>query len=621
MLRAIERHDKREARVIPVILRPCDWAGAPFAKCQGFPKDMRPVTSWPDRDQVLRDVAVGIRNVVPEIQRSALTKAPTGSDRVREPKPERLAHQRARTQVSQASAHPPTASRAELPSPAHPPEQMSLPDRVNTFVDWLFQGYEADPPKKSKVINDALLGNLFFARQEVAVIDSPLLQRLRRIKQTGLVHYVYPSATHTRFEHSLGAAALSERCFDAIRERAKVEGSTFPANDGDLLHLRMAALLHDVGHGLCSHASEQIYALLSDLREFKDKPAYATNAPGEILSYLIVKSPTFQRWFEEHVVQGCRADLDLETISKLILGKHDDKEKYFLANIISSAYDCDKLDYIARDSYYCGLALTVDLPRFYSMISTAKHKGFRVLVLRNYVPLEQILFSKMTLFGSVYHHQKVKCLDSMLRSMIGHIVENPGQASFKARDGVPISFTDPVQYLYATDDDFFGQADGFGDDYIKGMLTRFRHRDLFVRCAEISRRTVRNWDDGRQSLIDLTKLPKQLAEVEAEIHRRLPSAERGSCNKDDVRLSIPGLPPMTGNALIQTDKDGPMEYVEEYFPVKQWTDAYAHNKWRSYVYAPREIAPAVRDAAISVLRDYSKLEIDPAKSNQSCHLL
>jgi hypothetical protein len=60
--------------------------------------------------------------------------------------------------------------------------------------------------------------------------------------------------------------------------------------------------------------------------------------------------------------------------------------------------------------------------------------------------------------------------------------------------------------------------------------------------------------------------------------------------------------------------------VEEHFLVKQWTDAYAHNKWRSYVYAPREIAPVVRDAAISALWDYSKLEIDPAKSNQSCHL-
>jgi len=126
----------------------------------------------------------------------------------------------------------------------------------------------------------------------------------------------------------------------------------------------MAALLHDVGHGLCSHASEQIYELLSDLQEFKLDAAYTTNAPGEILSYLIVTSPAFRAWFTKYVIEACRADLSIETISKLILGKHDDKERHFLANIISSAYDCDKLDYIARDSYYCGLALTVDLPRF-----------------------------------------------------------------------------------------------------------------------------------------------------------------------------------------------------------------------------------------------------------------
>jgi|SRR5882672_9755564 len=484
-------------------------------------------------------------------------------------------------------------------SPEH--KHQRLRDRVNTFVDWLFEGYKGVVPKGPKVFNDALLGNLFFAPQEVAVIDSPVLQRLRRIKQTGLVHYVYPSATHSRFEHSLGAAALSERCFAAVQERASVEG-TGPLGDadrtkGDLAHLRMAALLHDVGHGLCSHASEQIYKLLSDLQDFKRDKAYATNAPGEILSYLIVTSPAFTNWFKKYVVEGCRADLNLDTISKLILGKHNRKDKTFLANIISSAYDCDKLDYIARDSYYCGLALTVDLPRFYSMIATADYKDHKVLVLRNYVPLEQILFSKMTLFGSVYHHQKVKCLDSMLRSMIGHIVDNPGQASFPPRGGSQGSFADAVDYLYPTDDEFFGQANGFGDTYIKGMLTRFRNRDLFVRCVEISRRTVKNWDSGlRQKLIDLTELPMKLAD------------------------SIPALPPMTGSALIQTSRNGPIQHVEEYFPVKQWTDAYAHNKWRSYVFAPREIAESVRDAAIDVVQEYSKLEIDPITSNLNCHL-
>jgi len=513
-----------------------------------------------------------------------------------------------------------------MPASPAPP---SLAERVDVFVQWLFEGYRTNLLKGPKVFNDALLGNLLFARHEVAVIDCPVLQRLRRIKQTGLVYYVFPSATHSRFEHSLGAAALSERCFDAIQERAAVEG-TGPLGDphrteGDLAHLRMAALLHDVGHGLCSHASEQIYELLSDMQEFKNNPEYASNQPGEILSYLIVKSPTFQRWFEENVIQGCQAKLDLDRISKLILGKHDNPELYFLANIISSAYDCDKLDYIARDSYYCGLALTVDLPRFYSMISTARFKERRVLVLRSYVPLEQILFSKLTLFGSVYHHQKVKCLDSMLRSMVEHVVENPEQARFRLRGGTSVSFADPVQYLYATDDEFFNQSDGFGDEYVQGMLKRFRNRDLFVRCLEISRRTVTrsNWDEyGRQSLIDLAKLPKELADVEIEIHKRLAPPERGRCNRHDIRLSIPGLPGIkTGNALIQTTKDANVENIERYFPLEQWADAYAHNKWRSFVYAPREIATSVRDAAISVLWDRAKIELDREKSNQTCHLL
>jgi HD superfamily phosphohydrolase len=501
----------------------------------------------------------------------------------------------------------------------------TLEERVNSFVEWLFQDYRQIPPKGAKVFNDALLGNQLFARHEVAVIDSPLLQRLKRIKQTGLVYQVFPSATHTRFEHSLGATTVAERCFNAILDRASVEGETsMPVNSdrygGDLAHLRMAALLHDVGHGLCSHASEQIYELLADLKEFRQKPEYVKNAPGEILSYLIVKSPTFQKWFNENVIQGCQARIDLNVVADLILGKHSDNDRYFLAQIISSAYDCDKLDYIARDSYYCGLALTVDLPRFYSMISTARHKDHRVLVLRSYVPLEQISFSKMTLFGSVYHHQKVKCLDSMLLSMVQHIVHNPGQCGFEIR-GKRITFADPVEYLYVTDDEFFGQMNGFGDTYLKSMLSRFRNRDLFVRCLEISRRTVKNWDDGRLSLVDLAKQPSGRADVEEEIHKGLPVSARGQCNRNDVRLSIPGLPGIkTGYALIQTSKSARVEFIESYFPLEQWTDAYAHNKWRSYIYAPREVAPAVRDSGIAVILERSKLNIDAAISNSTCHL-
>lgn len=507
------------------------------------------------------------------------------------------------------------------------PSIPTLEDRVEQFVQWLFQDFKRSVPKRAKVFNDALLGNQLFSPHEVAVIDCPVFQRLRRIKQLGLVHHVFPSATHSRFEHSLGAAALAERCFDAIEERTSIEGGHFGCDPdrskGDLAHLRMAALLHDVGHGLCSHASEQIYEQLSDLREFTGKPEYVKNAPGEILSYLIVKSPTFVGWFNDVVVSGCGAKLDLNLVANLILGKHPDPEYYFLAQILSSSYDCDKLDYIARDSYYCGLALTVDLARFYSMISTAKHKHSRVLVLRSYVPLEQILFSKATLIGSVYQHQKVKCLDAMLRSMVEHIIDNPRQCAFNIR-GFSVTFADPIQYLYVTDDEFFGQAQGFGDEYIKDMLRRFRNRDLFVRCLEISRRTVTkdSWDShARQKLLDLAEAPEKLTDAENEIHKRLRPAARGASNRRDVRLSVPKLRALkTGNALIQTTSDAEVEHIENYFPVEQWQASYAHNKWRSYVYAPREVSGDVRDSARDVLRDTCELDLDMGKSNQTCHL-
>jgi uncharacterized protein len=504
----------------------------------------------------------------------------------------------------------------------------NLAERVDRFVSWAFRDHQPSRPRGSKVINDSLLGNQYFSKHEVAVIDSPLLQRLKRIKQTGLVYHVYPSATHSRFEHSLGTATLAERCFHAIQERLSVEsGKTILNPDrtkGDLGHLRMAAMLHDVGHGLCSHASEQIYELLSDLQEFKKDPRYAKNAPGEILSYLIITSRTFRSWFGEKVVGACQADLNLDLIGEMVLGRHPDPDRYLLAQIISSPYDADKLDYIARDSLYCGLALTVDLPRFYSMISTAKESGFGVLVLRSYVPLEQILFSKMMLFASVYHHQKAKCLDSMLRATVQHISENAADCKMNM-NGAEISFADPVEFLYVTDDEFFNQIQPFGDAFVRRMIGRFRRRDLFARCLEISRRTVtqKSWDDsfGRKQLLDLSDSAGLLEDVERKIHVALPDATRHECNRGEVLLSVPKRPNLkTDFARVQTSPKAQIETIEKFFPVEQWTDAYAHNKWRSYVYAPREFASAVRDAAVDVLRGEFNIEINLAASNEACHL-
>ena len=381
-------------------------------------------------------------------------------------------------------------------------------------------------------------------------------------------------------------------------------------------------MLHDVGHGLCSHASEQIYELLADLREFKANSRYARNAPGEILSYLIITSRSFRAWFEQYVVKECEAPLNLNLVGEMVLGRHPDPSRYFLAQIVSSPYDADKLDYIARDSYYCGLALTVDLPRFYSMISTAEESGFRVLVLRSYVPLEQILFSKMMLTGSVYHHQKAKCLDSMLRSTIQHISANPSACKITL-DGAEVSFADPVEYLYLTDDEFFNQIQPFGDKFVHNMIGRFRRRDLFARCLEISRRTVteESWDSfGRKQLLDLSDDLAKLDEAERLIHEALPASLKGAIDRGEILVSVPKQPHIkTDRASVQTSPSTKIETIDEFFPVEEWTQAYGHNKWRSYVYAPKEYAPAVRDAAVIVLRDKFNIEVDLKRSDENCH--
>jgi HD superfamily phosphohydrolase len=237
------------------------------------------------------------------------------------------------------------------------------------------------------------------------------------------------------------------------------------------------------------------------------------------------------------------------------------------------------------------------------------------------VPLEQILFSKMMLFGSVYHHQKVKCLDSMLRSVIQHIQENPDRCAIHL-PSARVSFAEPVEYLYITDDEFFNQIQGLGDAYVQEMVSRFLRRNLFVRCLQISRRTVVNWNHyGRAKLMDVGDQPTRLDDLERKIHEQLPASARSALNRRDVRLSIPDRPQIkTEDAVVQTSPGEEPEPIERFFPVGQWTDAYAHNKWSSYVYAPREHASAVRDAAISVLAEEVGLGIAAAKSNRACHL-
>ncbi|MDA2934040.1 HD domain-containing protein [Acidobacteria bacterium AH-259-D05] len=488
---------------------------------------------------------------------------------------------------------------------------MGLPEKIDAFVKWFLEGYRPQIRDEGKVINDALLGNQFFLPHELAIIDSPLFQRLRRIKQTGLVYLVYPSAVHSRFEHCLGAVSLAERSLESVTKRALNEEKQRIAFDssteGDLQHLRVAALLHDIGHGFFSHTSEQIYKWLPDIGKMKQDPKYVDNAAGEIISYLIVTSPFFGEWFENHVNGDHKMKLSLDLIGKLILGVSDDPEKQYLADIISGPFDADKLDYVARDGYYCGLALTVDLGRFFYTVGTAKDPQTkkRIVVLRSYVPMEQITFSKMLLYGSVYHHHKVKACDVMVYSLVEHIRENaPAGITIPSSRGEEktINFSEPSEYLYLTDDDLLNEFVSSDDAFVSQMLTRLRNRDLFYRCLEVSGQTVGNWNTpNKKGLTELSARPDRLTQVRQEIFANITGNRK--CSLKEVGLSFPSLPELKGKKLAYSQRrvSEALLEVEDLFPVPQWVEAYANHKWKGFIFAPLEHRQSVCDSAFEVL--------------------
>lgn len=243
-----------------------------------------------------------------------------------------------------------------------------------------------------KDIHDPIWGTNRFSWRELAIIDSPIMQRLRRIHQTGLAYYVYPSARHSRFEHSLGVVTVASRIFDAVAQRyagrlediaEKLKRSSDRVDDTISRwrqEFRLAALLHDTGHSLLSHASERVYGELELLKNSAaelSELAGGKKKAGEVLSFCLSKTEALNGLLARAKIKLMTGgdstgeydgDLDMENVSLLILGRSRHPLQHFMGDIISSGFDADKLDYLLRDAAATGLPLRYDLERYLSTV-------------------------------------------------------------------------------------------------------------------------------------------------------------------------------------------------------------------------------------------------------------
>ena len=239
----------------------------------------------------------------------------------------------------------------------------------------------ATPPERDKHFNDAIWGTITLYPWEVALLDTPLFQRLRGVKQNGLAYLVFPGATHDRFTHICGVVEASQRMMENLNRsavaRRRLENSRHPSEEvqaSDRYVVRLAALIHDVGHGPFSHAIEPVLrqhyveefsAIEMGLRK-RFLNVYQV-AVSESVAVLIVASPAFQTVLSKPIMSKVLDGRAVKTIAyrliQAVIGASDGTHAGSLGGIISNQIDADKLDYMARDAHYAGLPIEFDTDR------------------------------------------------------------------------------------------------------------------------------------------------------------------------------------------------------------------------------------------------------------------
>ena len=243
---------------------------------------------------------------------------------------------------------------------------------------------------KRKIINDPVHGFIIIPTDFIFdLIEHPYLQRLRRIKQLGLTSFVYPGATHTRFQHALGAVYLMVQAIDNIRQK----GTTITDEEAEAASA--AILLHDIGHGPFSHALEE---------------SIISGVTHEDLSLLLMNNLN-----EEF---GGKLDMALAIFNN----NHPNK---FLHQLVSGQLDMDRMDYLMRDSFYAGVAEgTIGTERIIKMLNVID--GQLVVEAKGIYSIEKFLIARRLMYWQVYFHKTVIAAENLLLQLLRRAKELAG---------------------------------------------------------------------------------------------------------------------------------------------------------------------------------------------------
>jgi len=313
---------------------------------------------------------------------------------------------------------------------------------------------------------------------ELKIIDTPIFQRLRRIRQLSGAHLIYPGAQHTRFEHSLGVMHIASMAGQVLAEKGVVSSD-------DIQILRLASLLHDIGHGPFSHLFEEIFEEKRKIsHEDLGRDIILKTEIGDIIS---------------------KNGFDKKLITKLAFG---DSKLQFMNEIISGVLSADIMDYLLRDGYFTGAEhAKIDHHRLTHSLDVYKNK--LALDKSSLVNFETMMISRYQMFKAVYFHKTVRAGEVMLL-----------EAMDLAEGELGLSSMNLDEYLQLSDDVILAKLLNLPEHNSKlkaskKIATNYLNRNLFKSVFEstltgkaITKKRMHELREeiSRKSKIDITEI-------------------------------------------------------------------------------------------------------------------
>lgn len=317
-------------------------------------------------------------------------------------------------------------------------------------------------------IRDPIHGFIFREPQEQEIVDSTTFQRLRRLRQLALANLVYPGANHTRFDHSLGAFHVAGRMAQKLG-----------LSSTEVKLIRLAALLHDIGHPPFSHVSEPILRKHSG-DKIKLQPKQQVH---ELISAQII--------IEDPGLSGLVLESDRRKIVQLLAGEFG---YTLLKDIVSGPVDVDKQDYLLRDSYFCGVKYGVfDIERLLNSVAVHDDGDDRFLAISKdgIHVLEQFVLAKYYMNTQVYRHRIRLITDEMIGRAVSLGIEVDGIGWLKTLYTYDGSLEYLKEYLTWNDDRLIIKIlEESPDTYVRSIFERLTQRRLLKCILDVTEKEL-----------------------------------------------------------------------------------------------------------------------------------